>query len=178
MRVDRDPGPLTGADPRRVDLVHRRADVDALGVEDVDHRRHRQRGRRRRGPLADLGGDLGDNALERRLEDGLCQFGSGDADRCPCSRLAGRCCTAGRAAGLPAALDLVEQIRRDDLLVGQPLHAIVLACGALCGQTDPLTLGGRRLQVAFREIETRSLGAVLDPEHDPAGLDDVALAVG
>ena len=67
-RVEADAGRQPRAHARRVDLVDRRADVQARSVDEIDGRRRRDADRRRRDELAELAVDLGDDAGERRVE--------------------------------------------------------------------------------------------------------------
>ena len=67
-RVEADARRQPGLDPRRVDLVDRRADVQAGRVDEVDGRRRRDADGRGRDELAELAVDFRDDAAERSAQ--------------------------------------------------------------------------------------------------------------
>ena len=108
------------ADAAGVHLVHRRADVDRAGVDEVEDGRDGERGRRGRRPLALLDEGVGHDAVEGGEEDGLVERGPGERHRRVRPLGGGPGGAAGGVGAARLALDAVEDVGRDEAVLREP----------------------------------------------------------
>ncbi len=153
--VEADPCGQAGADARRVDLVDRRADVQARSVDQIDGRRRRDADRRRRDELAELAVDLGDDAGERRAELRALEMGFRDVD----ARIGDSRRIFGRGARgrrrLRAAFGLIGRFLRREPIRAQRRRARGIAFGDVGDDARFARARARRERVALRQ---RQLG--------------------
>ena len=202
--VERDACGLARLDPGGIDFVHRRADVQAGVVDQIDRRRGGDAGRRGRGVFADFTGDARHDAGKRRGERGAFQPGGADANlRLRPFHIGGQRIAIG-LAGTGLGTCVLAALRADKALVDQLLRAIGIAfCvvghdagfAAACLAGAQLA-GGQvalRGQIAVPQFQQRLPGfdavAFLHPQlHDlaagrgrqlgaPAGLDGAGAGI-
>ena len=126
-RVDADASRHVEADRGRVDLVDRRGDVQAAVVDQVHRGRGRDAGRGGDGHLAELSGDLRDDAGERCAQIGARQVGLHGRHVRPGLLHVGLGGAARHRAGLRLRVRLVDALDADEALVLELAGAVGVA---------------------------------------------------
>ena len=160
-------------DARSIHLVDWRGDIKAGVVDEVDGRRRRNAGRRRRRVLTLLAGDFSDDAGKRRFQHGSAQRRASGLDASLGGGDLGRRGATGSFAHFRLALHLVHQCCADETLRHQLPLPRRLAPRRLRGRAGLVATGFGRAGLLLAQPNLRGQIDIPKLQQDLPGADSI-----